>query len=718
MLKQSLLVAFLTTFCSFFNTESLFAQLSWRKIGDLQQSRYLFGALPISERQILVMGGYADRITAQCELIDIEERRITAAPPMNVARAESVFLLTRDSNIVAVSGLTSMDGGVTPLCERYDRTRRTWTVLGRLLTGRRQHAACFLNDDEILVVGGRNENIVTLRSAEIFNIRTGQSRTIADFPVLMNFGYASISSQNKPIILAGRTGGANSPRSPEVYEYNASQNSWISVSSIQEGVAAPGFVRLYDKRVMVAGGTRNESPPNFSNRAFLEAYPTFQAMSPLSVERHWCAIAQWNADTVMVLGGYDINDRTMPSTEWISLPSARTSAAPAMMAGHSQFVALGMPLFNAQGQQTKARIVAISGRSDNAFATPMVEILEADVPPPLPPFPLITTELAETNDCTVFRLTVRASSLSGAAAIIKNIDLGTSANVRLEIRTALPATSVEVFVRLLSPFALPSLTSLRITDEFNRTALIPVRTPFPVRMNTTLRITSDLARLFGDSVQTFTCASVRLRNTSSSEVVIPRLGLDRNIEFSAPSAQFPLRIPAGGEAALTVCYAPSALGQQRDTITIVQECTVLRIPLVARGAGQIFQGISNCNTTIRLQTVLPAASANNGVITQAPTAQLPFPQPTDDCVSIPFDMLTAAADAVPPPSIALYNASGLCVGRFDAEEWHFDTEKAGIKRFAGIVRVNVRALPNGLYRLVLTNLEGLHTTVPIVKTSP
>ncbi|MFY8001368.1 MAG: hypothetical protein ACOVSW_22440, partial [Candidatus Kapaibacteriota bacterium] len=326
------------------------------------------------------------------------------------------------------------------------------------------------------------------------------------------------------------------------------------------------------------------------------------------------------------------------------------------------------------------------------------------------------TDLAETNDCTVFRLTVRASS-STATVTMKNIELGTSANIRLEIRTALPATSVEVLVRLLSPFVLPSLVSLRITDEFNRTAFVPIRTPFPVRMNTTLRITSDLARLFGDSAQAFTCASVRLRNTSASEVVIPRLGLDRNIEFSAPSAQFPLRIPAGAETALTVCYAPSALGQQRDTITIVQECTVLRIPLAARGAGQIFQGISDCNVLVRLQTTLPPSSSS-GLLTQAPTVQSPFPQPTDDCVSIPFDMLTAANDAVPPPSIALYTASGLCVGRFDAEEWHFDTEKSGIKRFAGMVRVNVRALPNGIYRLVLTNLEGLHTTVPIVKTSP
>jgi hypothetical protein len=690
--------------CEIINTHHLFAQRAWRKIGDLQEVRFLFGALPISTQQILVMGGYTDRITSQCELIDIEERLITAAPPMNVARAESVFLLTRDSNIVAISGLTSMDGGVTPLCELYDRTRRTWTVIGRLLAGRRQHAACFLNDEEILITGGRDENIVTLRTAEIFNIRTGQSRSIADYRVPINFGYASISSQNKPIVLGGRTGGANSPRSPVVYEYNASQNSWASVSSIQEGVAAPGFVRLYDKRVMIAGGTRNEDPSNFSNLAFLEAYPNFQVMSPLSVERHWCTMAQWNADTVMVLGGFDNNDQTMPTTEWISLTSSRTSPAPTMTAGHSQFVTLGMPLFNAQGLQTKARIVAISGRSNNAFATPTVEMLEADVPLPPPPFPTIANTFTETNDCTTFRLTLRTTT-----GTIRNIELGTSANVALQVLTPLPAPAVELVVRLANPFAPAMLSSLRITDSLARMQFVSVSAAFPQRRSTTLRVLSPpLERLFGDSATTLTCATLLIRNDARADALFPLAYFQRNIQFSAPLSQFPLRIPASSEAALRVCYAPSVQGFQRDTITFFQDCSILQIPLVAWGSAPVFEGITRCAAPVRLRGMLPSSGEQAVIVADAP-----FPQPASDAVLLSFQAVSISP-IMDKPRITLYNSLGIQQGIFTADEWQEAGRENETYRYTGLVSLRVNTLPTGLYRANILSTNGAFASVAIL----
>jgi hypothetical protein len=704
---STLLYCLYTIFAIFlYATDAARAQRTWQKIGNLQQERRLFGALAFSNRQIMVIGGYTAgaQITASCEIIDVDSKRILPAPRMSAPRAESVFLLTRDSNIVAISGVTSGDN-VTPLCELYNRTTMTWTVLGRLITGRRQHIACFLNADEILIVGGRDGNITTLSSTEIFNIRTGQSRTIADFPFAINFGQSEISSRNKPLVFAGRSGGSNSSRSPNVYEYDILNNRWLLVSSIQAGVAAPALVKLYDGRLIIAGGTRDDDPSNYSNMAYLEGYPSFQVAAQMSVERHWLSMAQWNADTVMVLGGFANNNSVMASTEWIDLKNNRAYAAPSMTEPRCNFTAIGMPQFNTLKQQTKARIVAISGAKINGGSlTPTVEILEETIQQIIP-FPSITSALTETDDCTVFRLRLQASS--GA---IRTIELGTSANVTLQTLTPLPAGNVEVLVRLINPFAPPALTSLRITDDAFRAEIVPVSVVFPQRRSMTLSVIGTTERLFGDSVVTFACVTMRIRNNASVEAVFPAAYLGRNVEFSAPPAQFPLRIPAGGESAIRLCYAPSAIGVQRDTLTLTENCAVLRVPLAARGAGETFIGTSRCAAPLSLRTIR-AASGETVLVADAP-----FPQPSDGTVHIPVYLATEAPSQAEAPTATLYNGLGTMIGRYSTADWSASAAIVSSTKivYAGAVQFSTDRLPAGCYRMVIRASDGAMTSVAIV----
>lgn len=686
------------------------AQRTWQKIGDLQQERRLFGALAVSDRHIMVMGGYTTgaQITSSCEIIDVESKFILSAPRMNAPRAESVFLLTRDSNIVAISGVTSGDN-VTPLCELYIRTTMTWTVLGQLITGRRQHVACFLNAEEILVVGGRDRNITTLSSAEIFNVRTGQSRTLANFPFAINYGQSEISSQNRPLVFAGRSGGSNSSRNPNVYEYDILNNRWLLVSSIQAGVAAPALVKLYDGRLVIAGGTRDDDPSNYSNKVYLEGYPSFQATTQMSVERHWLSMAQWNADTVMVLGGFANSGIVMASTEWIDLKNSRAYSAPSMTEPRCNFTAIGLPQFNALKQQTKARIIAISGAKINGSSlTPTVEILEETIRQSVP-FPNITSVLTETDDCTVFRLRLQASS-----GTIRAIELGASANVTLQTLTPLPAGNVEVLVRHTNPFAPPVLTSLRITDDAFRTEIVPVSVVFPQRRSTTLSIVGSTEHLFGDSVVTLTCVTLRLRNNANTEAVFPAAYLGRNVEFSAPLAQFPLRIPVGSEGVLRLCYAPSAAGVQRDTLTLSENCAVLRVPLAARGAGEAFIGTSRCAAPLNLRTILPA-SGESVII-----AGSPFPQPSYEIVTLPIYLVSNTLSRVEAPTATLYNNLGAIVGSYDLAEWSAEDSSRIVGSakviYIGEIRFSTEHLSAGCYRMIIRNADGIMTSVAIVVT--
>jgi hypothetical protein len=350
--------------------------------------------------------------------------------------------------------------------------------------------------------------------------------------------------------------------------------------------------------------------------------------------------------------------------------------------------------------------VAISGAKINGGSlTPNVEILGETIQQSIP-FPSITSVLTETDYCTVFRLSLQASS-----GVIRAIELGTSANVTLQTLTPLPAGNVEVLVRLINPFAPPSLTSLRITDDTFRIEIVPASVVFPQRRSTTLSVIGATERLFGDSVVTFTCVTLRLRNSANTEAVFPAAYLGRNVEFSSPPAQFPLRIPAGGESTIRLCYAPSAIGVQRDTLTLTENCAVLRVPLAARGAGETFTGTSRCAAPLILRTI--RAASGEAVL----VADAPFPQPSDGTVHIPVYLATEAPSPAEAPTATLYNDLGTMVGKYGITEWSV-LEKAdnGSAKtlYSGAVQCSTEYLPAGCYRMVIRSSDGAMTSVALV----
>jgi len=81
-------------------------------------------------------------------------------------------------------------------------------------------------------------------------------------------------------------------------------------------------------------------------------------------------------------------------------------------------------------------------------------------------------------------------------------------------------------------------------------------------------IASSLLQFDTTRATTVQCDSLRVRNTSSQTLVIGSATMARNIEFSVPLSQLPLVIPPGQERWLIVCFQPSGLGQQRDTLRI------------------------------------------------------------------------------------------------------------------------------------------------------
>jgi hypothetical protein len=375
----------------------LFSQeLQWKVLGHLQQPRMQFGMAVIGEGRVLVVGGFTGvrgvqserlrgAVTAECEIIDVESHSIISASPMNVPHAQSVVLQTADSNVVVLSGLNS-DSTTTLVCEMFDRKKNGWSVLGSLLIGRHYHMAAFINQEEIMVVGGRaNYNYAgAIAEAEIFNIHTGKSRMVSDFPCKGSEGMGSkadIFSQ-RSIFVNGRSGGGDSYRTPNVYSYDTLSHRWVCVAYLPDGAYLSAHKRLFDGRLVISGGLRRESRIHHAiNPSIRIEDQTGFVIAGEMIQPRWASLLeQWNKEIIISMGGAGTAGFTLNHTEWFDLRTKQSFEAPPMNEPRFYSASASFPIFDNQGKQQKACIIVVGGINRENKSLSSVEILETTNP--------------------------------------------------------------------------------------------------------------------------------------------------------------------------------------------------------------------------------------------------------------------------------------------------------------------------------------------------
>ncbi len=388
--RYSISVSLLFLFCLL----PLFAQRTptWQRFGALQQARHSFVAHKITAEQAIIVGGYVNSSgvyngtpTERCEILDAEKRTITEGPAMNDARAEFPSVIMPDGTLVVVSG--NGRAGVVSSVEIFSAQTNTWTRSGDLIIARRQHAACAINNDEILVVGGRLNNLNTIAAAEIFNIRTGQSRRIAEFPSPINSGVATLSANGRPIVFGGRSGGGTSSRTTALYEYNERNNQWNIVGTLGAAVQSVQILRSADGTLFASGGTTREAsvPLGGTKSVSVESPTGFRHISSMQADRVWHSMVQWSKDSLVTIGGLDNNNAPTKTADWINISNNQSSVASAMTEAHSHGAAISLPVVGAKGNVVKPRVFMISGFTSGLRETSSVEVLEIDTVAVMPP---------------------------------------------------------------------------------------------------------------------------------------------------------------------------------------------------------------------------------------------------------------------------------------------------------------------------------------------
>lgn len=364
--------------------DTIIAQ-QWSRIGNLSLARSSLAAIHIGSGRVLVIGGstgipevHDPRAVPQaaCEIVDVWRRKITPAQPMSVPRAEFVALLAPDSNVVVIGGVSGIDpnGSVTGLVEVYDRRTGAWRSVGTLSRPRRQHVAGFIDAHRILVVGGRIQSYFSLTDAEIFDMRTGTSTQAAPFPYPINTPTLVTSHSGELVVVGGRTGGANSERRAEVYAYDPDTDEWVLNSVLAQAVSAVSGLRLWDRRIIIAGGLHEDLPGRSATEVQLENIGKWKLISPMQAPRTNLAIAQWTENRVLAIGGFHGDRAPVATTEWIDMARHTSTRGPSLSIPRDRFTAVSVPAGPEFAPHVHA-IVVIGGLSSTTALTSAVELL-------------------------------------------------------------------------------------------------------------------------------------------------------------------------------------------------------------------------------------------------------------------------------------------------------------------------------------------------------
>lgn len=625
-------------------------QYEWKNWGNVGLGRHKFHAKYIGQGKILVIGGFINSTeaytgfpTASCEIIDVNEKKVFPASSMNMPRADFVVLYDQDSSLIALGGVTISTNIATEYVERFNSVDNAWKVIGKLLQARRQHASIFINKDEILVAGGRASNFSVLQKAEIFNVRTGMSRSIADLPFPMTDASLIQTSKGEILIFGGRSAGINSYREQNIYRYDVDSNRWFKHGTLDKKINYCATIKISSGKYVVSGGAITEMPANFAQEVYLEENGKLRVANSLLKGRSAHTMAEVESNKVIVIGGSNqfINGnafKTDSLTEFIDFSNDSRSPGPTLNTARAMFATVEVPT----GVGSQKLVFAISGINDVLRAnTPSIEILD--------------------KGCALCSYQI-ATNKNGTLCKGESIVLTAPSGFAYQWSNGETTQTITVFargkysVKIIDEAGCYSYSNIDI-EEVHPQLIYDELVEKIVSVNESIDIT------------------LPIRNTSTASVQIlnPRLAVGKL--FSLSNGQPVLMVEPSSSAILNVRFTGASSSSYTDTLFFFDDCgtqhsIVLRMNVSPTSVENYLFGNNNNIATVRL-----------------------FPQPANESVTFEFTHSKVVIEAL--SSVKLYDMLGQEYDATIQRNLDFATGDNTISSY----KLSTRNLLNGQYIL-------------------
>lgn len=240
---------------------------------------------------------------------------ILASPPAANGAVSGSFSPTGSMGAKRwVPGAASVPGGVLVVggqdglaqldsAEVYDPATGTFSPTGSMGTERQGPAVAPLPGGRVLVAGGFGASMTFLDTAEIYNPATGTFSPTGSMGTERYAAAAAPLPDGRVLVAGGRNDDPPFTNLDTAEVFDPFTNSFTPTGSMGTARLAPAAAPLPDGRVLVAGGTADDTTSLPSAEVYDPATGTFSPTGSMGVGRSFFAAAPLPGGDVLVAGG-------------------------------------------------------------------------------------------------------------------------------------------------------------------------------------------------------------------------------------------------------------------------------------------------------------------------------------------------------------------------------------------------------------------------------
>ena len=294
---------------------------SWTSTGSLHTARYYHTATLLPNGQVLVTGGYwVDESTytpvplTSAELYNPATGTWTLTGSMHTVRVQHTATLLQNGQVLVAAGYNeNISPPFLASAELYNPSTGSWTSTGSLHTARIYHTMTLLPNGQVLVTGGYNVTFSTiniLASAELYNPAKG-TWTLTSRMHTARTGHAATLLTTGQVLVAA---GENNTQLTSAERYNPSTGTWTLTGSLHAARVQHTATLLQNGQVLVAGG-QNGSTFLVGAERYNPSTGSWTTTGSLHTARlnHTATLLQ--NGQVLVVGGQDSNYNFLASAE-------------------------------------------------------------------------------------------------------------------------------------------------------------------------------------------------------------------------------------------------------------------------------------------------------------------------------------------------------------------------------------------------------------------
>ncbi len=277
--------------------------------GAMRYSHSFFPSVRLDNGKVLVPGGFSSSFGTirSSELYDPATGFFSVTGRMNAARELHTGTLLPDGKVLVTGGFSN--NRILSTAELYDPDKGKFSYTGSMSQSRFGHAATLLTTgphaNQVLIIGGRTENNVSLQSTEIYDPETGTFSPGPEMKIDRYRHTATLLTDGRILI----TGGYSSTQSHTVSTaeiYDPTTNTFTLLTNA--GMTHPRMdhtaTLLKDGRVLVAGGWNSVEGRTVASVDLFDPTPNaFTPTAPMFLSRHEHTATLLPDGRVLVVGG-------------------------------------------------------------------------------------------------------------------------------------------------------------------------------------------------------------------------------------------------------------------------------------------------------------------------------------------------------------------------------------------------------------------------------